>query len=277
MSISDRASGAGEDPLAAAGLPSNASADEIRAIRDGLNRVLAESDTQVAAELDEQPATPTAPKASRLRKGSPLRTALVVVVAIALGLGVVWGVYAMGAPAQQMPEGHPAVNGTAAPTPQPTFDAARAAQLQGLINANPDDIEARRSLATLHLRAGQFAEAAQVLTALLERRPDDFDARMILGVCQFNQGDLVGAGEHWHRAEQQRPDDQGVHYNLGFLAMSQNPPDMAGVERHWRRVIEIDPNSEMAKTVGNHLPKVLGAPETPAPTPTAPATAGGRP
>ncbi len=61
-----------------------------------------------------------------------------------------------------------------------------------------------------------------------------------------------------------------AHYDLGFMYLSKNPPDVANVKLEWGEVIAIDPNSDLAKTVATHL-KSLDA--SPAPSGAAPASA----
>ncbi|GAB3700450.1 tetratricopeptide repeat protein [Mariniluteicoccus flavus] len=224
----------------------------------------------LARRAPRTPRTPRPAKATRPAAAptSRHRRASLAVMAL-LVPALVWGVYAVGAPAKTMPANHPATGGTATPAPQATFDAAKAEELNKRIAADPDDIEARRSLATMHFKVQQFAEAATVINGLLERRPQDFDSRLILGVAYFNVGDLAGAEREWTRCAQQDPKNADVHYNLGFLHMSTNPPDMAKVEAEWRLVVELAPGSEIAKTVTNHMEKLNGA--APSATPANPA------
>ncbi len=71
------------------------------------------------------------------------------------------------------------------------------------------------------------------------------------------------AQEHWLRAGQVAPDNPAPWYNLGFLYMAQTPPDYAKAEEAWGKVIELDPNSELAATAQAHLERVRAASPTP--------------
>ena len=51
-----------------------------------------------------------------------------------------------------------------------------------------------------------------------------------------------------------------MHYDLGFLYMSQTPPDSANMQAEWKKVVAIDPNSNFAKTVVTHLASSTAAP-----------------
>ena len=46
-----------------------------------------------------------------------------------------------------------------------------------------------------------------------------------------------------------------MHYDLGYVYLSQKPADMAKMTAEWNKVVAIDPNSDMAKTVASHLKK----------------------
>ena len=61
------------------------------------------------------------------------------------------------------------------------------------------------------------------------------------------------AEKHWLVAAALYPNSVEVNYNLGFLYLSQSPPDMAKVIAAWNKVIAIDPNSSVAKSVATHL------------------------
>jgi len=49
-----------------------------------------------------------------------------------------------------------------------------------------------------------------------------------------------------------------VHYNLGFLYLSMDPPQVERAEEAWGRVIELDPESSLAQTAAAHLESLLG-------------------
>jgi hypothetical protein len=44
-----------------------------------------------------------------------------------------------------------------------------------------------------------------------------------------------------------------VHYNLGYLFQTDTPPDIADMTSQWQQVIQIDPNSPLAKKVATQL------------------------
>jgi hypothetical protein len=54
-----------------------------------------------------------------------------------------------------------------------------------------------------------------------------------------------------------------VHYDLGFLYMSQTPPNTVKQKAEWAKVVAIDPKSDLAKTVAQHAGTAPGATATP--------------
>ena len=78
-------------------------------------------------------------------------------------------------------------------------------------------------------------------------------ALLALGAAQFNQGNAAEAKKQWLIAAGLYPKNAEVHYDLGFLYMSQTPPDKANMTAEWNKVIAIDPNSAIAKSVATHI------------------------
>ena len=79
-------------------------------------------------------------------------------------------------------------------------------------------------------------------------------ARLALGAAQFNLGDVADARRQWLRVIALDPKNVEAYYDLGFLYLSKDPPDMAAAKEMWRKVVEMaPPGSDVAKTVATHL------------------------
>ncbi|NCD19759.1 MAG: tetratricopeptide repeat protein [Actinobacteria bacterium] len=238
---------------------SDASPDEIRAVRDQLTAHLDAVEGVSAGVkgadvtdvlIDDDGADLPHPTPSARGTGGPSH--LRPVLAVLVGVGVVLGIYFMG--------GVP--GDTAADTaPAPAASGPGQAQVDALeaaVAADPGDVESMRELGALHHQAGDFEAAAEWQQRIVELDPRDVDARLSLGVALFGLGDLEGAEEHWGVAADLAPELAEVHYNLGFLYLSMDPPQADRAEEAWARVIEIDPDSPLAETAAAHLDRLAG-------------------
>ncbi len=138
-----------------------------------------------------------------------------------------------------------------------------------------------------YYKIGDYRTAADWFRKVTEVEPTALRGFLALGAASFNQGDLDAAETAWKAAAALDDTNVEAHYDLGFLYLNRQPADMDAVRLHWSRVVELAPDSDIAKTVSAHLdafasmppasaaPGVTAAPNaTPAPdATTAPATA----
>jgi tetratricopeptide (TPR) repeat protein len=151
--------------------------------------------------------------------------------------------------------GVPPMSGSPAPEAEAStgVDPAQVSALMERIQADPSDVASLQALADLYYQAGDFATAGSFLQKILAVEPDDVVALLALGATQYNQGDVTGAEQQWRAVLANDADNVDAHYYLGFMYLAQEPPDMVNARKEWDRVIEIDPDSEIAKSVSQHL------------------------
>ena len=77
---------------------------------------------------------------------------------------------------------------------------------------------------------------------------------LALGATGFNSGDLDAAEVAWRKALDIDDKNVEAHYDLGFLYFNRQPPDMAEVQEHWNRVVELDPE-QRARADGEGPPR----------------------
>ena len=135
-------------------------------------------------------------------------------------------------------------------------------QLKEQIEADPENADLKQQLAEVYLSSGLYQDAIDQLGGVLQLVPDDLDALLAIGVAEFNLNQDDQAEQHWTRATEVAPDQVESWYNLGFLYMAQDPPDYDKVEQAWGKVIEIDPDSELAATAQAHLEQIRAASPT---------------
>lgn len=96
------------------------------------------------------------------------------------------------------------------------------------------------------VRIGELEEA-------VDDDPNDIESRLQLGVQYFNLGMIESAREQWDAVIELDENQVTAWYNLGFYHLSSSPADMEAAEDAWQRVIELEPESEMAATIAMHL------------------------
>jgi len=224
-----------------------------------------------------------APAADSSTARPPVSTGNRLFKRVAIGAAAVVGIVAIAAAGFNLNGGTgiPSINGSPAPeaAASPAIDQARLATLMAKVQADPKDVASLQSLADLYYQAEDFKTSGLFLEKILAIDPKNLTALLALGAVEFNLGDSVGAEEDWRAVLVIDPKNVEAHYDLGFMYLSKNPPDMANVKLEWGKVIELDPNSSVAKTVATHLasfaspaPGASGAPASGAPASGAPAS-----
>jgi tetratricopeptide (TPR) repeat protein len=202
------------------------------------------------------PAKPVAPVAPKSRKNL-FAGAIVAVIAV-----VVLGVWYMG-----RDSGVPGISGTptsgattaaATPTAAP-LDKAKVAALMTKIAANPKDKVSLSGLGDLYFASADYKNAAVWEQKVLAIDPKNQVALLAAGAAEFNLGNSAAAKKQWVIAASLYPKNAEVHYDLGFLYMSATPPDSVNMKAEWAKVVAIDPNSQLAKTVASHVSAVPSA------------------
>jgi cytochrome c-type biogenesis protein CcmH/NrfG len=190
--------------------------------------------------------------------------ALVGATVAAIGIVAVVG-YGFGDDGGQAIGANPA--GSAAPAASaPVLDQAAVGALMEKIQANPKDADSLMALGDEYYKVGDFATAGDWFTKVTALEPANVRGFLALGATDFNSGDLDAAEVAWRKALDIDETNVEAHYDLGFLYFNRQPPDMAKVQEHWQRVVELDPDSEVAQTVKAHLGAIASmVPATPAP------------
>jgi tetratricopeptide (TPR) repeat protein len=151
--------------------------------------------------------------------------------------------------------GLPAVSGTPAPETSVAsgIDLARVAELMAKVEADPIDVASLQELGDTYYLDGDYETAGAWMEKILTVDPNNLQARLALGAALFNLGNPAEAEQQWRQVLALDPNNVDAHYSLGFLYLNQSPPDMAKVRVEWGRVVEIAPDSEIAKTIAVHL------------------------
>jgi len=240
-----------------------ADVDEVFALLSGPERDLVPGAQPAAMAHDapvetSQPAAapPAAPGAfAALAADKPRRNKIVGAIGAVLAVAIVFLVFQMGK-SSDVPgiSGKPTGQETTAAAPGATpVDKAKVAVLMKKISANPKDKASLQALGDIYFAATDYKTASTWAQKVLGVDPKNKVALISLGAAQFNLGNAVEAKKQWLAAAALYPKEAEVHYDLGFLYFSQTPPDTANMTAEWKKVVAIDPNSQLAKTVATHL------------------------
>jgi cytochrome c-type biogenesis protein CcmH/NrfG len=245
-------------PHARLGLTSTASAEDAKRARDEVVSYLESAPESVRrwardeiAAADEAYAAISSPAGARKTGGNlRLRRAVAGVVTVAAAVAVVVGVYDIGGgKSDTSSQGSQAAE---APKLSPG-DQARLSKLMRTLKANPDDVKTLVAIGNVFFNARDFNGAGSFMQRALTVEPENVDARLALGAAEFNLNDVPDARRDWQRVIDADPENVEAYYDLGFLYVSEDPPDMTNTKKMWGKVVELDPNSQVAKSVSTHL------------------------
>jgi len=247
--------------------------DEAFALLSGPEQDLVASTTMTAMPaVDLQQRTPPAPSApstfAALAANKPQRNKILGAIGAVLVVAIVFLVFQMGKSSDVpgisgTPTGTETTAAAGAATP---VDQAKLAALMQKISANPKDVASLQGIGDLYFTATDYKNATLWENKVLAVDPKNQVALLANGAAQFNLGNSVEAKKTWLIASGLYPNNAEVHYDLGFLYMSATPPDSANMQAEWKKVVAIDPNSNLAKTVATHLKSSTAAPTASATT-----------
>ena len=238
------------------------SQDDVVAFLEAAKGRLHENDVAPApapkpkAEMKKASPTPPRQNDDPMPAGSP-KKAILIVGGIIGALALMFGAYAMGhsnTAAVPPVSGTPTnVDGSAAPSGAAAVDQGEVSALMEKIKTNPNDSAALLRLGDIYFNAKDFENAKTFYEKTTVVTPKDDAAWVALGAAAFNQGDNATAKTAWTQAVTLNPKNAEAHYDLGFLYLSDTPPNNAKAIEEWNTVIAIDPTSELAKTVTSHI------------------------
>ncbi len=205
-------------------------------------------------------ATPAAASSSApdgsitIRKGLLTRIALVAAGLVGVGV-LVFAVYSFGGGGSGVPgmSGTPAPESSAAAGAGSGVDQAQVGTLMQELQKDPNDVEILRQLADTYYQGGDFATAGTFFDKIITIDPKNVNALLGRGATAYNVGDATLAEKDWTEVIKLDPKNVDAHYYLGFMYLDSASPDLAKVKAEWNKVIELAPDSDIAKTIQQHL------------------------
>ena len=124
-------------------------------------------------------------------------------------------------------------------------------KLKDHLKTNPNDTDHWIQLGNLLFDLAQFEESLEPYKTALQQRPENNDVRTDYAVSLFNIGQPQEAIKELERVVQSDAKHVTALFNLGVIHMHTSQIDQA--KSYWNRLIEISPNSEMAKKAKQSL------------------------
>jgi tetratricopeptide (TPR) repeat protein len=169
--------------------------------------------------------------------------------------------------------GIPPINGTPNPdtSAAPSLDLAQVGDLMQKIATDPRDTASFLALGALYWNSADYQTSADFMSRILAYDPTNADALVGRGAALYKLGDGASAERDWRAAIAAAPKNQEAYFDLGFMYLEKNPPDMVQVTEMWTKVVAIDPSTDLANYAKIHLdsfasPGPSGATATPAPS-----------
>ncbi len=211
--------------------------------------------SEVDIDTEENASTPDEVVAGKDAKTQPFWKTIaifsLILASISSGIAIYFATKQPATP--QMPAGHATMMGQGSSQQKPTVDQQAEKKYLDILAANPNDAAALKELAKVYLLGGSDDQALEIERRVLALDPNDTNALLEYGVAYFNKGDYEAAEKQWLRVAELDPTNVESHYNLGFLYMTLPTPNQDKMQEHWNKVIELAPDSDMAKTVSGHL------------------------
>jgi cytochrome c-type biogenesis protein CcmH/NrfG len=245
------------DPHARTGVTPEASAEDaerahkelvsfLEGAPEGVRRWARE---EIAAADHAYAALPDPAGARAPRRPSSLRRIAAGALALAVAAGIVLGVYQLGGGSKASSQGA----GTGEPQKLTRSEEASVAKLMSELKANPNDATTLVALGDIYFKARDYNTAGGWMKRAVAVAPGSVTARSALGAAEFNMGDIADARREWLRVIAADRKNVEAYYDLGFLYVSKEPPDMADAKKMWDKVVALAPNSSEAKTIATHL------------------------
>lgn len=121
------------------------------------------------------------------------------------------------------------------------------AEQETVVAANPDDVDQVVLLANLLANTGKMNEAIDWYERAIDLAPDDPSIRLDFARSLQANGMRTDAEEQFQLVLQQEPDSLPGHYYLAKLYMDWQPRRQEEAIEHFRRVLEINPESFLAE------------------------------
>ncbi|NLW06532.1 MAG: tetratricopeptide repeat protein [Clostridia bacterium] len=146
-------------------------------------------------------------------------------------------------------------------------------ELQGELEANPDDTSLALQLGDSHYMLGEtyylagqldkvvpsFDEALALYQQVLAQNPQEERIHIRIANAAMYTGDMELAETHFREAINSDPDNNYVRFTYGYMLAMKD--DLQGAIDQWQEILERNPDEEMAKRVNMMIEQARAAME----------------
>ncbi len=132
--------------------------------------------------------------------------------------------------------------------------------LQQAVYHDPENNDYRKKLAEAFIRRGLYQNAQRQLEDVLMRSPDDLPCRNNLAYCYMKRGDYEKALAQYRAVLIADPNNKVAHYNAGEI-YEKYRRDRDNAVFHYKRFIELAPDSPLAKPLRAYIEQGIGTDE----------------
>ncbi len=143
-----------------------------------------------------------------------------------------------------------AANEAQSQDPEPATEGQDVAQvvrdLETKLAETPNDVDVMIELGALYFELQVYPRAADLFSAVLEITPEDAGVRSDLASSFLYQGMIRLARNEYRAAIETDPKLTDAYFNLGISYSHSSPQDIGAAIDAWQRVIELEPESDLA-------------------------------
>ncbi len=134
----------------------------------------------------------------------------------------------------------------------------RIQSLENTVRTGTKDVKVLSELGQLYFDTGQLDKASVAFGAALDIEPDNASLHNYLGLAYFWTGRSKEAIAEYKKATEVDPQAAEAYYNLALALSHSQPSDTPGAIGYWKKVIEIAPDTPLAKKSQEYIDKNTG-------------------
>ncbi len=131
----------------------------------------------------------------------------------------------------------------------------RIQDLEKSIKSGQKNVPILTELGLLYFDAGQLDKSAESFAAAIEIEPNDADLHVYLGLTYFWTGRSKEAMAEYQKAMKADPKAPDSYFQMALAQSHSQPSDIPAAIQNWKKVIELSPDSPIAKKSQEYIDK----------------------